>query len=98
MLGHMSVLPPPRDAHRPYRICIVCLGNICRSPMAEVILRDELAAAGLAGKVEVDSAGTGDWHLGEAMDPGAGEVLTDDFAPVDVYVADGPQWKKGDER
>jgi spermidine synthase len=34
----------------------------------------------------------------EAMDPGAGEVLTDDFAPVDVYVADGPQWKKGDER
>jgi spermidine synthase len=34
----------------------------------------------------------------EAMDPGAGEVLTDDFAPVDVYVADGPQWKKGDDR
>jgi spermidine synthase len=34
----------------------------------------------------------------EDMDPGAGEVLTDDFAPVDVYVADGPQWKKGDER
>jgi spermidine synthase len=32
------------------------------------------------------------------LDPGAGEVLTDDFAPVDVYVADGPQWKKGDER
>ena len=31
-------------------------------------------------------------------DPGAGEVLTDDFAPVDVYVADGPQWKKGDDR
>ena len=34
----------------------------------------------------------------EELDPGAGEVLTDDFAPVDVYVADGPQWKKGDER
>jgi spermidine synthase len=34
----------------------------------------------------------------EAMDPGTGEVLTDDFAPVDVYVADGPQWKKTDER
>ena len=32
------------------------------------------------------------------LDPGAGEVLTDDFAPVDVYVADGPQFKKGDER
>jgi spermidine synthase len=32
------------------------------------------------------------------LDPGAGEALTDDFAPVDVYVADGPQWKKGDDR
>ena len=44
--------------------------------MAEVILRDELAAAGLAGKVDVDSAGTGDWHLGEAMDPGARAELS----------------------
>jgi protein-tyrosine phosphatase len=44
--------------------------------MAEVILRDELAAAGLSGKVEVDSAGTGDWHLGEAMDPGARAELS----------------------
>ncbi len=63
-----NALPEPRDPRRPYRICVVCLGNICRSPMAEVILRDELAAAGLGGKVDVDSAGTGDWHLGEAMD------------------------------
>ena len=63
-----NALPEPRDPHRPYRICVVCLGNICRSPMAGVILRDELAAAGLGGKVEVDSAGTGDWHLGEEMD------------------------------
>jgi protein-tyrosine phosphatase len=39
-------------------------------------LRDELAAAGLSGKVEVDSAGTGDWHLGEAMDPGARAELS----------------------
>jgi protein-tyrosine phosphatase len=71
-----SALPPPRDPRRPYRICVVCLGNICRSPMAEVILRDELAAAGLNGKVEVDSAGTGDWHLGEAMDPRARAELS----------------------
>jgi protein-tyrosine phosphatase len=71
-----TTLPKPRDPHRPYRICVVCLGNICRSPMAEVILRDKLAGAGLAGKVEVDSAGTGDWHLGEAMDPGASEELS----------------------
>ena len=54
-----------------YRICLVCLGNICRSPMAEVILREELDRAGLSGRVEVDSAGTGDWHLGEPMDRGA---------------------------
>ena len=69
-------LPEPRDPHRRYRICVVCLGNICRSPMAEVILRDELAAAGLAETVEVDSAGTGDWHLGEAMDPRARAELS----------------------
>ncbi|HTZ92008.1 MAG TPA: low molecular weight protein-tyrosine-phosphatase [Streptosporangiaceae bacterium] len=71
-----STLPAPRDPHRPYRICVVCLGNICRSPMAEVILRDELAAAGLNGKVDVDSAGTGDWHVGEAMDPRARAELS----------------------
>jgi protein-tyrosine phosphatase len=61
--------PAPRDPDSgPYRICVVCLGNICRSPMAEVVLRDELARAGLAGSVAVESAGTGDWHLGQDMD------------------------------
>ncbi len=44
------------------RILVVCLGNICRSPTAEVVLRDIAAEAGLS--VEVDSAGTGDWHIG----------------------------------
>lgn len=63
-----GVVPEPRMPGQPYRICLVCLGNICRSPMAEVMLREQLATTGLAGKVEVDSAGTGDWHLGEAMD------------------------------
>ena len=60
-------LPAPRRPSGPYRVCLVCLGNICRSPMAEVMLRAELDRAGLAGLVEVDSAGTGDWHLGEPM-------------------------------
>lgn len=46
------------------KILMVCLGNICRSPLAEGILRDKLEAAGL--DVEVDSAGTGGWHIGEA--------------------------------
>jgi len=63
-----DTLPPPRDAARPYRICLVCLGNICRSPMAEAVLRAGLDRAGLAGAVVVDSAGTGDWHVGGGMD------------------------------
>jgi protein-tyrosine phosphatase len=61
-------LPAPRDSDGPYRICVVCLGNICRSPMAEVVLRQELEQAGLDGQVAVESAGTGDWHVGDAMD------------------------------
>jgi len=69
-------LPKPRNPDEPYRICIVCLGNICRSPMAEVVLRTELAEAGLAGEVIVDSAGTGDWHAGEAMDSRASAELS----------------------
>jgi protein-tyrosine phosphatase len=60
-------LPKPRQPFGPYKICLVCLGNICRSPMAEAVLRAELARAGLAGAVSVESAGTGDWHLGERM-------------------------------
>jgi protein-tyrosine phosphatase len=66
-----ALLPSPRDPLGSYRICLVCLGNICRSPMADVVLGDELARAGLAGLVEVDSAGTGDWHVGGPMDAGA---------------------------
>lgn len=68
-------LPPRRQPFGSYHICLVCLGNICRSPMAEVVLRDELALAGLAEAVVVDSAGTGDWHIGEPMDPGARSEL-----------------------
>jgi protein-tyrosine phosphatase len=61
-------LPPPRHPGRPYRVSCVCLGNICRSPMAEVVLRDQVAQAGLADRIEVDSAGTGDWHVGGPME------------------------------
>jgi protein-tyrosine phosphatase len=71
-----GTLPPQRDPGQPYRICIVCLGNICRSPMAERVLIAELDRAGLTGKVVVDSAGTGDWHLGEAMDSRARAELS----------------------
>ncbi|AWB93820.1 low molecular weight protein-tyrosine-phosphatase [Aeromicrobium chenweiae] len=58
-----------------YRIALVCLGNICRSPTAHVVLEDRLAAAGLADRVEVVSAGTGDWHVGQPMDPRSAAVL-----------------------
>ncbi|QCP49222.1 low molecular weight phosphotyrosine protein phosphatase [Trinickia violacea] len=49
-------------------ICFVCLGNICRSPTAEAVMRAQIEAAGLAAQIVVDSAGTGNWHVGEAPD------------------------------
>lgn len=58
-----------------YRICFVCLGNICRSPIAEVVMRSMLAERGLADRVEVSSAGTGDWHIGERADKRTVAVL-----------------------
>ena len=58
-----------------YRITTVCLGNICRSPMAEAVLRARIDDAGLAGAVLVDSAGTDGWHIGEDADPRALQTL-----------------------
>ena len=49
------------------KILMVCLGNICRSPLAEGILKDKVIRAGLDWKI--DSAGTGDWHIGSSPDP-----------------------------
>ncbi len=50
------------------RLLFVCLGNICRSPCAEAVFRHLAAQRGLANKLEIDSAGTGDWHVGELPD------------------------------
>src|SRR3954470_13804685 len=50
------------------RLCFVCLGNICRSPIGEGVMRHLLLGAGLADKVEVDSAGTAGYHAGEPPD------------------------------
>lgn len=47
------------------RVLMVCLGNICRSPTAEAVFRARVAAAGLHEHIEVDSAGTSDWHVDE---------------------------------
>ena len=68
------MLPAPREAGR-YRVGLVCLGNICRSPMADVVLRAKVAGAGLADRVEVDSCGTGGWHVGAPMDDRAAAGL-----------------------
>jgi protein-tyrosine phosphatase len=50
------------------RLLFVCMGNICRSPTAEGVMRHVLREAGLDSRVEVDSAGTGAWHVGEPAD------------------------------
>lgn len=55
----------PREA---LLVCFVCSGNICRSPMGEVVLQAMVASSGLSDRVDVSSAGTGDWHIGERAD------------------------------
>jgi protein-tyrosine phosphatase len=52
----------------PTRVLFVCSGNICRSPTAEAVLRRLVDEAGLSDEIEVDSAGTGGWHVGDAPD------------------------------
>ncbi len=68
-------LPAPHRPGSPYVIAMVCLGNICRSPMAQVVLTEKLQRAGLGDDVEVRSCGTGDWHVGEQMDRRAAATL-----------------------
>ncbi len=93
----LEAVPPP------YRIAFVCLGNICRSPIAEYVMRQRLDAAGLGDQVTVTSAGTGDYHVGEGADPRtvatlrtagldatghrAAQFTRDDFADNDLVVA-----------
>lgn len=85
------------------RILMVCLGNICRSPTAEVVLRERLRASGLGDRVQVDSAGTGSWHVGSPPDARsqrhalrrgydlsklrARKVVDEDFSRFDLLLA-----------
>ena len=70
-----AALPEP-GAPGTYRVALVCLGNICRSPMAHVVLASRVADAGLADRVHLESFGTGDWHVGRPMDRRAAATLT----------------------
>lgn len=72
----MSAALPPARTSAAYRIAVVCLGNICRSPMADVVLRARIDDVGLSDHVTVLSAGTGDWHVGDPMDRRAAGLLT----------------------
>ena len=90
------------DTSLPYQVTIVCLGNICRSPIGEAVLRSRIDEAGLTGQVVVDSAGTGDWHVGQGANPRsvvvldahgyahdhtARQITTDWFAGIDLVIA-----------
>jgi protein-tyrosine phosphatase len=57
------------DDDEAFRLCFVCTGNICRSPMAEAVFRSLIAEHGYEDRLHVSSAGTGDWHVGERADP-----------------------------
>ncbi|SDI30689.1 low molecular weight protein-tyrosine-phosphatase [Natribacillus halophilus] len=84
-------------------ILFVCLGNICRSPMAEAILRQKVSASGLEEQIHIESAGTGHWHVGNPPHEGtldilaendidssgmkARQVIEDDLEQFDIVVA-----------
>lgn len=78
----------------PLRLLVVCLGNICRSPMAEGLLRSRIQASPLRGRVVVDSAGTGDWHVGRPPDPRA--IATAARHGVDIATLRGRQIRTED--
>ncbi len=57
------------------RVLFVCLGNICRSPIAEAVFSHLVTQAGLSDSFEIESAGVGSWHVGERPHPGTVQVL-----------------------
>ncbi len=75
------------------RVLMVCLGNICRSPLAEAALRQHAARMGL--EIEVESAGTGDWHIGHPPDPRTQEVARR-LGGIDIGSFRAQQVSRGD--
>lgn len=59
------------------RVLFVCLGNICRSPMAEAVFRHLVKQEGFDHVISVDSAGTGNWHIGKPPHHGTQRILTE---------------------
>ena len=79
----MSTLPDDGKVS----VLFVCLGNVCRSPMAEAVFRDLVKKADLAGKFEIKSAGTGGWHAGERVHRGTREILSRHGIDINGLVA-----------
>ncbi len=67
----------------PVRVLMVCLGNICRSPMAEAVFQHMVDEAGLSDAITIDSAGTGSWHVGEKAHNGTRNILRKHNIPYD---------------
>lgn len=64
----MNYLDTLKDKEK-IKVLFVCLGNICRSPAAEAVMLREVKERGVAGRWEIDSAGTGNYHIGDLADP-----------------------------
>lgn len=75
------------------RVSFVCLGNICRSPTAQAVMRHLVTNEGLAEVIEVDSAGTGDWHVGEPRDARSAAVGARRGVPLAGVAR---QWRRED--
>jgi protein-tyrosine phosphatase len=65
------------------RVLFVCMGNICRSPMAEAVFQHMVREADLESDIEADSAGTGDWHVDSPAHPGTLEILRRNNIPYE---------------
>src|SRR3954468_23659008 len=91
-----------RDHRRRMPLLFVCMGNICRSPTAEAVMRDLIRRVGLEDAIELDSAGTGGWHVGDppdrrataaartrgiVMEGAARQVSAADFEAYDLLLA-----------
>jgi protein-tyrosine phosphatase len=99
----MATIQKPALSRTPHRVLMVCLGNICRSPTAEGVLRHLAAKEAPQLALEVDSAGTADYHIGAPPDPRsqraalrrgidisalqARQVAADDFSRFDLILA-----------